>query len=310
MGPFLFGGSMITLKDRILGSCYGAIFGDIVGAYNEFLTGSSIRKITMDMLRTECDVFRHPFGHFTDDTSCSLITMDAYDGSPRYDSAFFMKELRDWRDNGAYSSTGSCFDIGGATSRAIDGNPNTDESTGNGNGALMRMAPVCISSYVRKESAAEVVQMAELTHPVVISTQMCIKFFYYMFDVLEGKTKSQLRSSWNPMDIYSLEYTIKHQKKPDDTEVVPYPSPTGYVVDTLYWAVKVFLETDSYLEGLIRLAEMGDDSDTVCCVYGSLAGAYYGMEGVEEIPQDLRDRLVKKSFVDDTINRFVDKVLK
>ena len=41
---------------------------------------------------------------------------------------------------------------------------------------------------------------------------------------------------------------------------------------------------------------LGDDADTVGAVYGQLAGAYYGIEGIDK---SLRDNLCKNKTLED-----------
>ncbi len=51
---------------------------------------------------------------------------------------------------------------------------------------------------------------------------------------------------------------------------------SGYVVRCLEAALWAFHVSDSYEEGCLKAANLGDDADTTCAVYGQLAGAYYG----------------------------------
>jgi len=55
---------------------------------------------------------------------------------------------------------------------------------------------------------------------------------------------------------------------------------TGYVVDTLEAALWCFHCTNSFEQGMMQLAGMGGDVDTVCCVFGQIAGAYYGYAAI------------------------------
>jgi ADP-ribosylglycohydrolase len=57
---------------------------------------------------------------------------------------------------------------------------------------------------------------------------------------------------------------------------------TGYVVDTLEAALWAFQRTDSFEAGALAAVNLGDDADTTGAIYGQLAGAYYGVEGIPE----------------------------
>jgi ADP-ribosylglycohydrolase len=68
----------------------------------------------------------------------------------------------------------------------------------------------------------------------------------------------------------------------------PEISATGYVVHSLEAALWCFAGTESFRDGCLRAANLGQDSDTVAAIYGQIAGAYYGESG---IPEDWRRRL-------------------
>jgi ADP-ribosylglycohydrolase len=55
---------------------------------------------------------------------------------------------------------------------------------------------------------------------------------------------------------------------------------TGYVVRSLEAALWAFYHGESFQEGCLRAVNLGDDADTTGAVYGQLAGAYYGEEGI------------------------------
>ncbi|XP_065195096.1 uncharacterized protein LOC135826407 [Sycon ciliatum] len=55
---------------------------------------------------------------------------------------------------------------------------------------------------------------------------------------------------------------------------------TGYVVKTLEAALWAFYHTDDFESGCLKVVNLGDDADTTAAVYGQLAGAFYGVEGI------------------------------
>lgn len=63
---------------------------------------------------------------------------------------------------------------------------------------------------------------------------------------------------------------------------------TGFVVKSLEAALWAFSRSDSFQEGCLLAANLGDDADTTAAIYGQIAGAYYGLEG---IPKPWRDTL-------------------
>ena len=55
---------------------------------------------------------------------------------------------------------------------------------------------------------------------------------------------------------------------------------TGYVVASLEAALWAFYHSTDFREGALQAVNLGDDADTTGAVYGQLAGAYYGVEGI------------------------------
>ena len=67
-------------------------------------------------------------GEWTDDTAMALALADSLLHDPALDAVDLMRRFVDWHERGAYSCTGTCFDIGIATRQALDrfrrtGNP-------------------------------------------------------------------------------------------------------------------------------------------------------------------------------------------
>ena len=63
---------------------------------------------------------------------------------------------------------------------------------------------------------------------------------------------------------------------------------TGYVVKSLEAALWAFATTVNYRDGCLAAVNLGDDADTTAAVYGQIAGACYGEQGV---PMDWRNTL-------------------
>lgn len=70
----------------------------------------------------------------------------------------------------------------------------------------------------------------------------------------------------------------------------------GYVIETIEAAVWCLITTDSLKECLLKVVNMGHDTDTVAAVAGGLAGLYYD---VEAIPKDWLDEIVQKEYIED-----------
>lgn len=58
------------------------------------------------------------------------------------------------------------------------------------------------------------------------------------------------------------------------------PENSGYAVGSLETAIYCFMHSESWAEGALLCANLGGDADTVACIYGQLAGAYYGFDSL------------------------------
>jgi ADP-ribosyl-[dinitrogen reductase] hydrolase len=74
---------------------------------------------------------------------------------------------------------------------------------------------------------------------------------------------------------------------------------SGYVVRSLEAALWAFSRSMGFEEGALLAVNLGDDADTTGAVYGQLAGAHYGVEG---IPEEWRGKLALRA----TIEEFAD----
>jgi ADP-ribosylglycohydrolase len=62
-------------------------------------------------------------------------------------------------------------------------------------------------------------------------------------------------------------------------------------MEAALWA---FHSTDTFAEGCLAAANLGNDADTTAAIYGQLAGAYYGMRG---IPDDWHQIIAMRGLV-------------
>ena len=70
---------------------------------------------------------------------------------------------------------------------------------------------------------------------------------------------------------------------------------SGYVIDTIESAIWCLMNTSSYKECVLTAVNLGNDTDTVGAIAGSLAGALYGYNA---IPQEWKDTLIKKDWIE------------
>ncbi len=142
-------------RDRAVGALLGLAVGDAVGAALEF--SPKPRFAVLDDM-TKGGPHHLARGQWTDDTAMALALADSLALAPGLDPTDLMRRFLDWRDTGAYSCTGTCFDIGNATRVALERFRRTGsllagsaDPAASGNGALMRLAPVAIRHWRDRE---------------------------------------------------------------------------------------------------------------------------------------------------------------
>jgi ADP-ribosylglycohydrolase len=76
----------------------------------------------------------------------------------------------------------------------------------------------------------------------------------------------------------------------------------GNVVEALEAALWAFRTTDNFRDGVLRVANLGANSDVAAATYGQLAGAHYG---VGSIPGTWRNSLIGKEIIEGLADRLL-----
>ena len=288
-----------TPRDRFRGCLLGLAAGDALGTTLEFEQPGSFEPID-DM------VGGGPFGlkpgQWTDDTSMALCLATSLVERGGFDAADQMRRYVRWWREGYLASTGEFFDIGTTVSTALSrfessGEPyvgSTDPKTA-GNGSLMRLAPVPM--YFSGD-AEEAIRMAadssRTTHGAQEAVDACRYYAGLLVGALRGVDKDTLLlPSYCPVEgLWEREPlagkiaaiakgSFKHRQPPEIRGGF-------YVVETLEAALWAFHHSEGFREGALLAANLGSDADTTAAIYGQLAGAHYGSEG---IPAAWREKL-------------------
>ncbi|MEN9936871.1 MAG: hypothetical protein RLZZ387_3450 [Chloroflexota bacterium] len=298
---------------RYHGALLGLATGDALGTTLEFTTPGGFAPID-DM------VGGGPFalapGQWTDDTSMALCLAASLVERQQFDPRDqISRYVRWWRD-GYMSSTGACFDIGNTTRLALatflkTGDPYAGPTAPNtaGNGALMRLAPVPLA-YAHDPRAAVglAAESARVTHGAPVAVDACRYMAALIVGALRGDTKEALLAPdytpapglWDEQPLHPEIAAIAagsfRAKEP------PAIRGSGYAAASLEAALWAFARGASFREGCLLAVNLGNDADTTGAVYGQLAGAYYGEEG---IPSEWRERLALR----DQIGVLADQLL-
>lgn len=285
--------------DRYRGALLGLATGDALGTTLEFRRPGTFTPIS-DI------VGGGPFGlkpgQWTDDTSMALCLAESLIEKQGFDPADQMQRYVRWYREGYLSSTGSCFDIGGTTRSALHhfertGRPYcgcTEPDTA-GNGSIMRLAPVPLFFAADPVAAVRMSgESSRTTHGAQEAVDGCRYLGVLLVGVVNGASKDDLLSGvfepvpglWDeePLAPRIAEVAAGSFRRREP----PAIRGTGYVVDALEAALWAFYHSNDFREGALLAVNLGDDADTTGAVYGQLAGAYYGEEG---IPVEWRQQL-------------------
>jgi ADP-ribosyl-[dinitrogen reductase] hydrolase len=72
-----------------------------------------------------------------------------------------------------------------------------------------------------------------------------------------------------------------------------------HYLEAALWA---FHHGESFEQGALMAVNLGDDADTTGAIYGQLAGAFYGEEG---IPSSWRRKIVKNDIIVEMVRRLI-----
>lgn len=278
------------MKKRFEGCLLGLACGDALGAAVEFQPPGSFPPLT-DLVGG--GPFNLAPGQWTDDTAMALCLADSLIRCNGFDARDQMERYCRWRDEGLWSSTGVCFDIGYTTAAALrrfeqSGDPyagSTDPLT-SGNGSLMRLAPIPMF-YV--EDLQKVVYYAgessRTTHASREAVDACRLFAVMLALALRGESKHVIlfetysryfeSEDLAPAIAEIAQGCYLHKKESDIIA-------NGYVVNTLRAALWCFWQAENFRQAVLLATNLGYDSDTTAAICGQIAGAFYG---VEKIPR-------------------------
>lgn len=250
---------------------YGAILGDIIGSPYEF-DANNIKT-------TEFELFSGR-SEFTDDSIMTLAVAEGLmncgiDADEETMKSSLIEAMKKYGRRYPFAGYGVNF------SMWLDKeDPKPYKSYGNG--SAMRVSPV---AWLCQEDLQRMLQIAGITaavshnHPEGIKGAQATASVIFM--AIHGASKEVIKGTITRIFGYDLSRTCD-QIRPDYHHVESCQ-------ETVPEAITAFLEGDSF-ESVIRLAvSLGGDSDTLTCIAGSMAEAFYGVP--ENLKKEARERL-------------------
>ena len=223
----------------------GAIVGDIIGSVHEF-SGTKT---------TEFELF-HPHCTFTDDTVLAVAVADCL----LHKSDYVEKFHEYFR---AYPGAGYGF---GFSQWAKSGNKQPYNSWGNG--SAMRVPAVGYAFDSLDEVLAEAKRSAEVTHNHPEGVRGAQATAAAVFLARTGSRKEEIRERVEAMFGYDL-----HRRLDDIRPTYHFDESCQGTVPP---AMIAFLESQDYEDAVRKAISLGGDADTLACITGGIAEAYYG----------------------------------
>jgi ADP-ribosyl-[dinitrogen reductase] hydrolase len=288
-----------NILNRYRGTLLGLAVGDALGTTLEFKQPGTFAPIS-DMIGG--GPFNLQPGQWTDDTSMALCLAESLIECHGFDPKDQMNRYCRWWRDGYLSSNGRCFDIGITVSGALrkyetTSNPfagSTDPFSA-GNGSLMRLAPIPMAYRSNMDLAIHfAAESSRTTHGAPAAIDACKFYATLILAVLDGSSKDEILSP----DLYQGQLvpeihdiaagSYKHKQS-------SLIAGTGYVVRSLEAALWAFYRSDTFEEGALFSANLGNDADTTAAVFGQLAGSFYG---VDAIPAKWLEKLAMRDLIE------------
>lgn len=253
---------------------YGAILGDIIGCPFEFDRGEKTKNFPLFSAESE----------FTDDTVMTLAVAEALlDITPQMSDAQIMTRItKSLRLYGLrYPNAG----YGVRFHRWLhDRHPKPYNSFGNGSAMRVSAAGWLFDDLTTVRRMARLSAEVTHNHPEGIKGAESVACAIYL--ARTGSTKEEIRDFIETIFDYDLSRTCD-EIRPDYRHVESCQ-------ETVPEAFAAFLEGTSF-EDVIRTAvSLGGDCDTLTCIAGSMAEAFYG------VPEELKDEC-RKRLTDDLL---------
>lgn len=232
----------------------GAIYGDKAGSIYEFNQIKKIESINPEKLIL-------PSSFYSDDTIETIAVIDAIINNKDYEATLKKYIL----DNIEYRPNFKPYFNTSFSPNTIKWAKKIGRNDSIGNGALMRVSPVGYLFH----SEEEVIENARLVtipshnskEAILSATIIALMIYYFR----KGLTKEEA--------FKKLNLSVKYE---------PFTKFNTTCKDTLGNCLYAIYNSSSFEDSIRKTLLMGADTDTNCCIVGSIAEALYGMTKQEK----------------------------
>jgi ADP-ribosylglycohydrolase len=242
----------------------GAIAGDVIGSVHE----SQATKTKRFPLFT-------PESCFTDDTVLTAAVAEVLLKNGDY-ARTFQKYFRAYSDAGYGQQFKLWCEL-----------RSTEPYNSWGNGSAMRVSPIGAAYERLEEVLAEAERSASVTHNHPEGVRGARAVAAAVFLARRKTPKQQIAEYVETEFGYLLDQPLNTVRRTFLFDV----SCEG----TVPWALRAFLEADGYEDAVRNAISLGGDADTLACIAGAVAGAYYG------VPADIKAETISR--LDDRLRR-------
>jgi ADP-ribosyl-[dinitrogen reductase] hydrolase len=217
----------------------------------------------------------------------ALALADSLQADPRLNERDLMARFVEWQDEGTYSCTGRCFDIGLTVRSALQrwkstGDPiagSTDKMSA-GNGSLMRLAPVAVRFWNDRKTLRDVAaRQSRTTHGASEAVDACVAYAELLADAIEGRARSEVLRERPDAWAGSIAAIMGGSWRGKGREEIRTSGYVAHALEASLWSVS---RSATFGEGVLLAANLGEDADTTAAITGQLSGALYGANSIPE----------------------------
>ncbi|VFN01995.1 MAG: ADP-ribosylglycohydrolase [Candidatus Kentron sp. G] len=238
----------------------GAIAGDIIGSVYEY---------EWNNIKTKEFVLFDPNAFFTDDSVLTIALADAILQGKDYGQ--IMRQYYRRYPNAGY---GAMFHQWASTPGS---EPYNSPYNSYGNGSAMRTAPVGHAFDTLDKVLSKAAHYAAFTHDHPEGIEGAQATAAAIFLARNGAAKPEIQSFIVERFGYDLSKSLD--------EIRPNYRFDESCRGTVPQAITAFLESTDYEDAIRNAISLGGDSDTLACITGGIAEAFYG-----GVPRDIREK--------------------
>jgi len=229
----------------------GAIAGDIIGSVYE---RKNIKTKDFPLFDRQCC--------FTDDTVLTVAVAEVIlDAGDLLHSEQYIEQFKSYFRRYPFAGYGGTF-------RNWANSHNSEPYNSWGNGSAMRVSPIGFAFNDLDTVLYEAKRSAEITHNHPEGIKGAQATAAAIFLARTNNTKPAIKSYIQTTFGYDLEPTL------DD--IRPYYKFDVSCQGSVPQAMIAFLESQDYEDAIRNAISLGGDSDTIACIAGGIAQAYYG----------------------------------